>query len=562
MGFNYWWGGAVIKAIIGHRGVGKSTLLKRWKAYQTDYEFFDLDTEIEKQSGKTVFEIFSQNGEVEFRKIEVQVFLSLVQDLNLNRIISCGAGLDLSKIPQTVSILWIRRDSDSLGRYLLDRPQLNIDLSARESRYQKYADTVYTMPEGLMDPDEAEKSILLGAIKTDACVTLNSKLDTVGLSALFEWRDDLLTEDEFLSLKLGTQNILYSVRTDKNIPHIVIDRKYKIDWDLSRSLPEDVKVDILSTHEDQIEKGIASLRNFENSDYQLKLCPLVSDWEDLKTGFEWQQMDPNRRNFLPRSKDGKWNWFRLYMKSRQTLNFVRVAQGSSLDQPTLWQWLSTPNDPIEKFAAVLGSPIQHSYSPAFHKSFFLQVSIPFFKIHIDEFDWSKAMAILEKWGLSFAAVTSPLKKLAGEMTHSSALNTLAIDSKSQKWNSTNTDPIGYKILFQNLNQKSVVVWGGGGLLESLKIEIPQAHFYSARTGQPREKSHRTVNPEVIIWAAGQSDTDLVPKSWKPSRIIDLSYIENSVARSLAQKYQCHYTSGLEMFIEQARRQQDFWKNYL
>jgi shikimate kinase len=552
----------MIKAIVGHRGVGKTTLLDRWKIYQPEFEFIDLDSEIEKRTGLSVSDLFSQKGESEFRKIEVEVFLSLTQNFNLNRVISCGAGFDLSQIPESVFILWVCRDSDMLGRLLLDRPSLNINLLERESRYRKYAHAIYTMPEGLKSYDEEEKSILLKSNKIQACVTLTSKLDPVGIEAMFEWRDDLLTEDEFLDFKLQTQNILYSVRTEKKIPQMVMDQKYKIDWDIKRPIPQDVVIHYLSTHEDQIDNGINSFQKFENSDYNFKLCPMVSDWKDLKRGFYWQQEKPSHRNFLPRSVDGRWNWFRLYMKHRQSLNFVRTAQGSSLDQPTLWQWLSVFDRPVSRFAAVLGSPIHHSYSPAFHKAFFAQSSIPFFKIHLEEDDWSEAFLRLHKWGLTFAAVTSPLKKRAGEIVQRPALNTLAYDLQNQKWNSTNTDPIGFKALFQNRNQKSVVVWGGGGLLDLLKVELSDAHFYSARTGQPRENSQAIHNPEIIIWASGQSDIHQVPQSWKPQQIIDLSYVENSVARTLAQNLNCSYESGLTMFVEQARAQQDFWKNYL
>lgn len=552
----------MITAIIGHRGVGKSTLLKRWKTYQPDQEFFDLDLEIEKQTNLSISSIFSQYGETEFRKIEVRVFLSLVQDLKLNRIISCGAGFELENIPVGVKILWVRRDSDSSARILPDRPQININLIERESRYQKFANYVYTMPEGLMEPDNDEKSILLGQIHTKACITLNSRLESVGIDAQLEWRDDLLSESEFINYKIKSQNILYSVRTEKKIPQYVIDHQFQIDWDLKRSVPQDFKVYYLSTHLDRIDDGIASLQSFENSDYHLKLCPLVTDWHELEKGFDWQQKDPHHRNFLPRSADGRWNWFRLFMKSKQQLNFIRVVYGSSLDQPTLWQWQLIPDQPINRFAAVLGSPIQHSYSPTFHKSFFSQHSIPFFKIHIDESDWTKAFSLLEKWGLSFVAVTSPLKMRAGQVTQSSALNTLVFDTKNKKWNSINTDPVGYKVLFKSINQRQVVVWGGGGLLDSLKKELPLASFYSARSGQPREGSPILNNPEVIIWSAGQSDIQQVPKDWKPELIIDLSYIENSVARSLAQVYGCQYISGLEMFVQQAKAQQEFWKNYL
>lgn len=558
----------MIKALVGHRGVGKTSLLQRWKLYQPDYEFFDLDHEIEKQSGCNFIDFFNQIGEAEFRKVENQVFQSLTQDLDANRIISCGAGFDLSQIPDTVSIIWIRRDTDSQGRIFLDRPRLDVKTSAlnefldrypaREAMYLKYADQIYTMPEGLTKPDPDEKTILLDRVKIEACVTLSQTLKVENTDATFEWRDDLLTEKQFFHLKIKTQNILYSVRTDQDIPEFVLQSQYRVDWDLKRLVPASDQIYYLSTHEDRIDQALVVLKPYENTRYHLKLCPFVETWQDLKKGYEWQQQDPKKRNFLPRSKDGRWDWFRLLMKNHQSLNFVRIGEGSSLDQPTLWQWLSTPQRIFPKFSAVLGSPVRHSYSASFHKEFFQPLNIPFFKIQINEEEWNVAIKILENWGLAFAAVTSPLKNKAGELVGQPALNTLVRDFESNRWKFANTDHDGFKFLFQNLKEEHVVVWGGGGLLHLLKSHLPRASFYSARSGVPREGSSEVNNPDVIIWASGPSDIHAVPSSWKPSKIIDLSYIENSVARELALKLGCLYRSGLGMFLEQAHAQQKFW----
>jgi shikimate kinase len=57
--------------LIGLLGSGKTTLGKQLAA-ELDIPFVDLDWEIEKKENKSVREIFAQNGEDYFRKIEAE----------------------------------------------------------------------------------------------------------------------------------------------------------------------------------------------------------------------------------------------------------------------------------------------------------------------------------------------------------------------------------------------------------------------------------------------------------------------------------------------------------
>lgn len=566
----------MVQLLIGHRGTGKSSLLKRWKIYDPKAQIFDLDLEIENQQKMTVTEIFNSLGERKFREIENQIFQKLC--LNENAVIACGAGLDISQIVPQTKVIWIRRDSDAEGRIFVDRPRLDTSVSAiteyierfhiRDPLYSKAAHFTYTLPEGLKDIDTQEKEILIGVPRVQGTMTLlknELKAHRNYQDVVFEWRDDLLSLDEFLKIEkfLNQQQILYSVRTNQEIPTLVIQKKMKIDWDLKRTLPKDLEVHYVSTHEDQLLKALEQLKPYEHSKYHLKLCPLVTDWYELEVGYNWQQADPQKRNFLPRSPDGSWSWFRLMMKTKQKLNFFREGGfGSSLDQPTIWEWLSQPALFPKRFAAVLGSPIRHSHSPVFHKNFFSSFNIPFYKIEIDLQDWSESTAVLKNWGLSFAAVTSPLKTQAGELVNQSALNTLALNSRGNSWVGTNTDLVALERILNPFQNSKVVIWGGGGLLETFQTLLPNACLYSARTGLPRAGQVEVLAPEVLIWAAGDSDILKVPAFWRPQVIIDMSYKENSPAREFAASRSIKYQSGHELFELQAKAQQQFWKTYV
>ena len=155
----------MIYALIGHRGVGKSSLLKRLESYGA--QTFDLDDEIAKSQGKTVSEIFSSFGEKEFRKLESEIFQQISTQHNTSDVfISVGAGFE-GPWPTGVQKIWVRRKTDGQGRIFLNRPRLNPDLTPleefklrqeqRDVRFQAWADQHYFLPEGLPVDQGAEK---------------------------------------------------------------------------------------------------------------------------------------------------------------------------------------------------------------------------------------------------------------------------------------------------------------------------------------------------------------------------------------------------------------------
>ena len=75
--------------LVGYMGCGKSTLGKKL-AINLNYDFIDLDNYIEEQEGRTIKEIFADDGEDYFRKLE-RVYLHRVIDTE-NVVISSGGG--------------------------------------------------------------------------------------------------------------------------------------------------------------------------------------------------------------------------------------------------------------------------------------------------------------------------------------------------------------------------------------------------------------------------------------------------------------------------------------
>lgn len=75
--------------LVGYMGSGKTTLGRKL-AYILQHEFIDLDEYIEEQEGRTISQIFEEDGEDYFRKLE-RVYLHRIIDRE-DVVISTGGG--------------------------------------------------------------------------------------------------------------------------------------------------------------------------------------------------------------------------------------------------------------------------------------------------------------------------------------------------------------------------------------------------------------------------------------------------------------------------------------
>ena len=76
--------------LVGFMGVGKSAIGRRI-ARELGFRFIDSDQEIEKAENRKIPEIFEQNGEAHFRKLE-RAFIETGHP-DSNCVVSCGGGL-------------------------------------------------------------------------------------------------------------------------------------------------------------------------------------------------------------------------------------------------------------------------------------------------------------------------------------------------------------------------------------------------------------------------------------------------------------------------------------
>ena len=417
----------------------------------------------------------------------------------------------------------------------------------------------------------------------------------------FEVRDDFLSEEQINWLRdlLPLDKWIYSYRKTPDVGKPISGERLSdganiIDWALELGEPMTLCHQV-SLHERREGESVQDCcRRLEKwgVSHHLKLAIPIKGFGELWEAHQWWLKDSENRSFLPSSEEGRWSWYRLRQKPLMKINFVKLGsepQGLSShgdyapDQPTLLHWLSCLDD-FKIFAAVLGDPIEHSQSPTEQDTYFRGKNIPIFSVQMNESD-ELALSVLRRLGLRYAAVTSPLKKrvlhycdkLTSVAQELQSVNTLFLGEKDVVGH--NTDVEGLRVLLQGA-LSPLVVWGGGGTKAAISKILPQAFFYSARSGElsesPRQfvlESHlgpnsslKASNPvitlsevETLVWATGRSRHIAWPPHW-PKRVIDLNYTEDSPGLEFAIRRGAEYISGQEMFRVQAEGQRNFWES--
>lgn len=96
--------------LIGYRGSGKTTVARQ-VAMELNRELLDTDHELERQTGRSIAEIFQQQGEPRFRLLEKQLVHCFRADQN--RVVSLGGGTVLDPdnrhwLRQTGKLVWLQ----------------------------------------------------------------------------------------------------------------------------------------------------------------------------------------------------------------------------------------------------------------------------------------------------------------------------------------------------------------------------------------------------------------------------------------------------------------------
>ncbi len=108
----------MILTLIGYRATGKTSLAERL-ARVLDWDSVDADVEIERRAGKTIKEIFADDGEPVFREIEVEVTADLCQRDRL--VLASGGGAPMREENRRAmraagKVVWLRAEPETIWR--------------------------------------------------------------------------------------------------------------------------------------------------------------------------------------------------------------------------------------------------------------------------------------------------------------------------------------------------------------------------------------------------------------------------------------------------------------
>jgi len=104
--------------LIGYRATGKTTLAVQI-AQRLGWRWIDADVVIEERAGKTIAEIFAQDGEPAFRDLEEQVIADLCGEPNL--VLATGGGAPMrestqQRIRKAGKVIWLTADPETVHR--------------------------------------------------------------------------------------------------------------------------------------------------------------------------------------------------------------------------------------------------------------------------------------------------------------------------------------------------------------------------------------------------------------------------------------------------------------
>ena len=161
-------------ALIGYRATGKTTVAQAL-ANAFGWNWVDVDVEIEREAGKTISEIFHDDGESVFRDLESSVTAQLIEKPNI--VIATGGGVVIrpqnrDALKSSSFVVWLRASADTIYNRM-------------------YSDaTTATRRPALTDNDPYKEIVNLLEVRSpwyEQCAVVSVDTDTLTVEQIADW---------------------------------------------------------------------------------------------------------------------------------------------------------------------------------------------------------------------------------------------------------------------------------------------------------------------------------------------------------------------------------------
>lgn len=158
-------------SLTGMMGVGKSFIAEKLQEKLEGFSVIDTDFLIEQRAGKTISQIFEQDGEVVFRSIEHKIIEDVFK--SENQIVSLGGGAfcfedNREIIKQNSFVIYLKAEPETLLERLktsVNRPLLKDDFGLEKiTKIVREREDKYSLADYVLITDEKTPEQIVGEI--------------------------------------------------------------------------------------------------------------------------------------------------------------------------------------------------------------------------------------------------------------------------------------------------------------------------------------------------------------------------------------------------------------
>lgn len=413
---------------------------------------------------------------------------------------------------------------------------------------------------------------------------------------LFEVRLDLSEKLDLASIrKSSTKPLIFA---SHNNPELLNEASPYSDWiDVGPAAANGSSAKKIVSFHGKDEDPAAIWQKF-SGEHLTKIVLDTNDYSKIATLLELNALHPQKALCFTMGEVGAFSRILSVFKKAPWIYASLPDQPTAAGQFSIDQLINIYQ--VKRFSSepevfgILGNPVSHSRSPAFHNQKFAEHNLPWIYLPFPCLDLESLMKHRQKFGIVGLSVTHPYKEqviryLSEQTTETKKLrscNTMLW--KDNAWHGINTDLVGFEGLLVKhgveVENKYVAIIGAGGAARAAAFVISQSSakliFLNRTHSKALELAKEfkgtavdlseiaAVEYDVLIQTTpvGMRDEEcpMNPELLRPSAtVIDVLYepAETILLRK-AKALGCRAINGEDWFVSQAEAQFQFWLSNL